>query len=69
MRNYYCLARQTLIIKGSDMIIQNCLGLLKDLHNIEEEIACVRAIIQENGIDIDEELLLKELIKKKLGSV
>ncbi len=51
------------------MIIQNCLGLLKDLHNIEEEIACVRAIIQENGIDIDEELLLKELIKKKLGSV
>ena len=48
------------------MIVQNCLNLLKDLHLIEDEIASVKRVIKERGIELDEEVLLQELIKNKL---
>lgn len=49
------------------MIVQNCLNLLKDLHQIEEEIKNVKAVLSEKNIDIDEERLINELIKKRLN--
>ena len=49
------------------MIVQNCLNLLKDLHQIEEEIKKVKSVLSEKNIDIDEERLINELIKKRLN--
>ncbi|MEE3079559.1 MAG: hypothetical protein VX341_09515 [Bdellovibrionota bacterium] len=50
------------------MIVQNCLGLLKDLHLIEEEIAIIKKVIKKHDLQIDEEAILEELIKKKIKS-
>ncbi len=67
VRQYYCLVRQTRKT-GGYMIVQNCLGLLKDLHLIEEEIAIIKKVIKKHDLQIDEEAILEELIKKKIKS-
>lgn len=65
-KTYVCNTKLLFYTKniGGDMMIQNCLKLLRDMTSIERDIAKVEKKIYEQNLDVDYKLLLSNLVKE-----